>query len=334
MATDAEYESGPSDVLKIERHEGRTSTRFWAFDTQVDIVIPEEGHIAEKALAACFDACRRYEGLFSRTRRDSDVSRLNSSQGAWVALDRDTYSLIEQALRYCRDSLGYFDITMGAVCRLWDFKAHLVPSRSSLEEALSHVDWRTIDLRRDESAKRCWCRLSDPQAYLDLGGIAKGWISDRLGERVEEEGFGSYAISLGGNVKVKGGRVDGTPWKVGVRDPSRNESIVGTLAMHDGAAITSGSCERRFVKDGVVYHHILDPKNGFPVVSDISSVTVIADSGMDAEGWSTTLFALGRKQAGEFIATRPEITAALFVLEDGTVDALDNRASGSRRANG
>ena len=147
-----------------------TEARFRAFDTLVGLRAYGNASAMEQALDAAREDCERYERLLSRTLPTSDISRVNAAQGKWVPVDPVTFNVVEAALGYCEASGGLFDITIGAVSKLWDLKQGIIPNRSALEEAVRHVNWQQI--RLDRQGHRI--RLNDPEAMMDVGGIAKG----------------------------------------------------------------------------------------------------------------------------------------------------------------
>lgn len=275
------------------------------------------------------DRCRFFENRFSRTLSRSDISRLNNADGAWVEVCKETYELLQHSLRYCEESGGVFDITMGSVVRLWDFHQGVIPSKSDLSNALVHVDWRAIKLGVHDELNprnnicrrpRFSVRITDPKASVDVGGTAKGYIADDLGQLLQRYGLESYVINLGGNVLAHGVKPQGEPWRVGIQDPRASResgTILGAVALENASAVTSGTYERCFTRDGRTYHHILNPKTGFPTDTDLAGATVVAHTSLDAEGYSTTLLALGKEAAVEFVRTHETILAAYLVDNEG-----------------
>lgn len=282
-----------------------------------------------KAFEAARNRCRFFENKFSRTLSHSDISRLNNADGLWVEICKETYELLQHSLRYCEESGGVFDITMGSVVRLWDFHRGVIPDGKDIVEALTHVDWRTIKLGTREELNprndicrrpRFSARIADPRASVDVGGTAKGYIADELGRLLQDNGLSSYVINLGGNVLAHGSKPQGEPWRVGIQDPRASREsgcILGAVPLENASAVTSGTYERYFVHNGRAYHHILDPKTGYPVQTDLAGATVVARTSLDAEGYSTTLLALGKEAAVEFARTHNAIRAAYLVDDEG-----------------
>ena len=168
--------------------------------------------------------------------------------------------------------------------------------------------------------KACFAQLADPDAAVDAGGIAKGWIADALVAAMEAHGLSGTIVNLGGNVAVSGTKPTGDPWRVGIRDPRDPSQLIGAVPLVAGSAVTSGVYERCFTApDGTFYHHILDPRTGRPVETDVAGVTVICEKSIDAEGFSTTLLALGLERGLALARRHPEILQAFFIAPDGAI---------------
>lgn len=259
-------------------------------DTVVSITIYDSSD--EELIRDCMDMIERYEGLFSRTIPTSDISRLNC--GETDTVDPETASLILLGLKYGELSGGRFDITIGAVSSLWDFSSGggSVPDPALINEALAHVDYRGVTVEGTRVI------LEDPEAMLDLGAIAKGYIADRLKEYLVSKGVGSAVINLGGNTLCIGEKPGGKPFRIGVQYPFRETgALITVLSISDLSVVSSGSYERYFVSGGVSYHHILDPSTGYSVSSGLCSVTVICSSSAQADALSTICFILGEEGA-------------------------------------
>ena len=266
------------------------------------------GEQLDEALVALREAAIRFELTLSRTRPASEVSRLNDAGGAWVELSPDTLDLVDKSRAYCEASGGIFDVTMGSVTPLWNFHTGVVPEPAALAEALKHVDWHMIEVDREAGR----ARLADPKARIDLGGIAKGFIADALAQVLRDHGCDCAFVNLGGNVLTVGSRPDGTPWRIGVRDPKDPATLRAVVPVVGKSVVTSGLYERNFEKDGVFYHHILSPKDGMPVKTDVGGSTIVSDLSLDGDGYSTTLFALGVEGALAFVESRPGLEAIII----------------------
>ena len=313
-------------AYELTREDGRTQIRFAAFDTGVRICAYGSADDCTRALEQARVDCMAYERLFSRTIADSDVSRVNRARGAWTDVDGRTGELVEAALGYCSASHGAFDITIGSLSGLWDLRRGIIPNADMLAEASRHVDWRGVSVEQEDGRARV--RLEDPQAMIDLGGIAKGWIADELDRTLTNAGIDACVIDLGGNILVRGDKPDGSPWSVGLPDPSRGAGAreqaapVGTIRLARGSVVTSGIYERSCMHDGTLYHHVLDPQTGMPVDVEYPAVSVACEKSMDAEGFSTTLLALGLEEGRELAEERPEILQAYFIGWDKGIRPL------------
>lgn len=299
---------------------GGASIAFPAFDTGCLITAYGDPPVMEKTLQEARNACREYERLFSRTLPHSDIGRLNHAGGAAIEVDPRTFELLEAACGYCAASEGVFDITVGALSNLWDFKKERIPSPELRAQATAHVGWQKLVLQSRKDG-RCFAQLTDRASQVDLGGIAKGWIADELGEALMLAGAAGAMLNLGGNVLVRGAKPDRSPWRIGIRNPLAQgpDATRHSVRLQNGSVVTSGVYERSFTRRGVRYHHILDPKTGMPISCDAISASVVAERSIDAEGYSTTLLALGPERARGFLRRHPEIIQTVFILQDGTV---------------
>ena len=269
--------------------------------------------------------CEQYENLFSRTIPTSDVSRINGAQGEAVAVATETAQLVARALTYCEKSGGVFDVTAGCLTRLWDFHRGIVPEKQTLQQAVQHVDWHTVSVFQENGT--WYVQLTDPDAALDVGGIAKGWIADELGKYLQHEGFENFLINLGGNVLAHGHNAKGKPWTIGITNPFPDQSENVVVRCTGESVVTSGTYERCFQKNGVLMHHILDPQTGFPVVTDAVGATIVCKKSIDAEGFSTTALALGVEGGLAFCKAQPEIISAIFIDVRGNVRTYEAEVS-------
>lgn len=295
--------------------EPATSSTF-AFDTYCTFTV--YGDDAAPALLA--RACARYDALFDLYDSESDIARINAAAGAPTTVDPATADIIKQALTYCEEADGRFDITIGAVSTLWDFEEGVRPADSEIARALPHVDWTCVQVdETDTSAPTV--TLTDPAAKLDLGGIAKGYIADKLCELLRDETDATAAaISLGSNIAYLGEKPDGAAWETGIRDPNDpgGSRAVDTVSTRACSLVTSGLYERTFTLDDVTYWHILDPATGMPVATDTVSVTVVSPSSTRADALSTVLFIAGSEEGARLVDTYDD-TAAYFITTSGEI---------------
>ena len=269
-------------------------------------------------IAAAMELCAEYEALFSITIEGSDVWRINHAGGAPVTVAPETAAVIMDGLHYGEISGGMFDITIGRVSTLWDFSGGgTIPGESELADALETVDYRQVSVTGNT------VRLAHPGAWIDLGGIAKGYIADQIAGFLTGQGVRAAVIDLGGNVVTIGEKPDGSPWRIGVRDPSGEyDRRLGILETGAASVVTSGIYERKFEREGAIYHHILDPRTGMPVRTDLVSATVLTDDSMTGDILSTVMLLLGVEKAMQAIHLFPGFTGAVLLQEDGELILL------------
>ncbi len=283
------------------------------FDTVVTMqVYTDDDTLLSDAQAEC----QRYDSLLSKTVEGSDIWRINHADGERVSVSGDTREILEKALEYSRLSEGVFDVTVEPCVALWDFTGEgmgILPDETALAQAAAKVDWTQIDVN-DEGV------LLPAGMTIDLGAIAKGYITDRIAGFLRDRGVESGFLNFGGNVLTIGRKPDGSEWNIGIQDPlgKRDQNIVGATRVSDQAVVTSGIYERGFDLDGVRYHHILDTSTGWPVQNELAGVTIIAGSAFDADALSTTVFAMGVEKGTAFIEDLDGIEA-IFVTRDDTV---------------
>ncbi len=272
----------------------------------------DDARVLDDALAEC----GRYERLLSRTIEGSDVWKLNHAGGEPVKVSADTLEILACARQVSELSGGAFDATIAPVSTLWDFTsgAAVLPDADALAEAAARVDYTRVSIDGDA--------VTLPEGMmLDLGGIAKGYIADAVKGYLAERGVESAVLSFGGNVVTIGLKPGGKPWKVGIQDIDRptGEYMLVSKSF-GGSTVTSGIYERGFDLDGVRYHHILDPRTGWPVQNELASVTIFSDSSMWGDALATAAFALGT-EAGTALIEGIEGVEAVFIARDRTVTA-------------
>ncbi|MFQ9515290.1 MAG: FAD:protein FMN transferase [Eubacterium sp.] len=300
----------------------KVSLTNYCFDTTVTITIYSYSgeSDAEDIINGCFGLCNHYESLLSRTIEDSDVSKINNSNGQPTEVQQIVAQIINDSLEYSRLSDGAFDITIAPLTSLWDIKNNTgtIPSDQNINSALKHIDYNTISV--DEE----FVTLSDKKAQIDLGGIAKGFVADKLKSFMVSEGVTSAIIDLGGNILTIGGKSSSDDFKIGIKKPfSENASdYAATINLSDKSVVTSGIYERYFEKDGKIYHHILDTKTGFPVENNLYSVTIISGTSEAGDALSTSAFALGLDKGKELINSLDK-TEAIFITNENKIVLTD-----------
>lgn len=276
-------------------------------DTVVTVTLYDGG---KDTLNGVLDLCSGYEKMFSRTVEESDISRINKSNGEPVTVSDETAGLIKLSLAISEKSEGAFDITVTPLTELWNVNERTaVPKDEEIASALKYVGHKNVSVDGTTVTVK-------NGAKLDLGGIAKGYIADKAYDYLKSHGIKNAVINLGGNVKVLGDGKKGG-YTVGIQKPfAENGTAELTVKLSDKTAVTSGIYERFFEADGKIWHHVLDPSTGYPADNGIASVTVIAESSAIADGLSTACLVLGREKG---IALAESCGAELIMIfRDGT----------------
>lgn len=280
------------------------------FGMNTEIIHKVFGEYAQEALIASKAELARLEQSLSRFLSGSEVSRINESAGVKpVKISNENYEVLSNAIRFSEISDGLFDITIGPLIDLWDYKhASEVPKEARIQQVLPLVNYSNLLLDPHEKT----AKLRKPGQIIDLGGIGKGFASDRFIEVLKEFGITSAFTNIGGNVSTLGNKPDGSSWCVGIRHPRHEGCLLGAVWVIDKAVVTSGDYERYFIdREGERHHHILNPFTGYPTKSGLISVTIIADSAMTADALSTIVFAAGIEKGRELLAAYPGTEAVL-----------------------
>ena len=245
-------------------------------------------HVIDRLVAEVM----RLEGKYSRYQTTSFLSKINqcAEQGGELEVDEETAGLLDYAVSCYQESDGLFDITSGKLRKVWDFASGRIPESSDIEAILDYVGWE----------KLCWqrpfLRFPVPGLEIDLGGAVKEYAADRLVVMAKESGLGHGLVNLGGDIALIGPHPEGAPWEIGIRDPRVQGQLLESLRLTGGALATSGDYERYFIKDGLRYSHILNPKTGWPV-SGLASVSVVAPLAVVAGSLSTIAMLKGEEGA-------------------------------------
>lgn len=281
----------------------------------MDTIITLETHDGrgEEALAAAEALIVRLEDLWSITKEESEIYQANHNQGTLIPISPETEELISYTLELADETSGALNPALYPIVQAWGFtsRGYRIPDEEELQTLLQYADYHEIELSSQT--------LTLPEYMeVDFGAVAKGYTGDLLVETLKEYGVTSGIINLGGNVALVGSRPDGTPWRVGIRNPY-GEGNIGTLEASDSHIVTSGGYERYFTgEDGNTYWHILDPSDGAPAHSGIISSTIIGEDGRRSDGLSTAVFVMGLEQAVEYWQARGDFEMIL-VTEDNQV---------------
>ncbi len=280
------------------------------FDTIISITLYDSSKTEE--LEHCFSMAETYEQYFSTRIPDSDISKINAAAGKPVQVHEETLELIQKGITYAQLSNGKFDISIGKLTDLWDFQAKTpsVPDAKAAAAAADTIDYRKIQINGNEIS------LSDPDTAIDLGGIAKGYIADKMKSYLLSQGVTSGLINLGGNVLTIGEKADGSAYSIGIQRPfDETGASIASVSVKDRSVVTSGIYERCFEQGGIRYHHILDTETGYPYDNGLLSVSIICEDSTDGDALSTTCFALGLTQGMKLVESL-EQTEAIFITSD------------------
>lgn len=290
--------------------ESSQTREVYAMDTVM--TLEAYGQNADAALDEAVAEIERLDALWSIASSDGEIARLNAEKQ--ITASADTLALLTRAKEISAATDGLFSTTIAPLMEAWGFTSgdYRVPDEAELSALLAHVD--------DEEIAISDSTVTIPaDAKVDLGGIAKGFTSARVMEIFRENGVKNGILSLGGNVQALGTKPDGSLWRVGLQDPADERALFATLELADKAVITSGAYERNFEQNGITYHHIIDPRTGYPAESGLSSVTIVSDDGTLADGLSTALFIMGKEAAVEFWRSNRDDFDMVLLADDGAV---------------
>lgn len=274
-----------------EDQQTEASIEVFAMDTYMTLKV--YGKKPEATLEDAKKEIERLDQLWSTGNSKSEIYQLN--QKKTMKVSKETINLIKIGKEMNQKTNEIFDITIYPLMKLWGFtnEKYKVPSNKEIKKILkSNIGADNVEI--DEKNNTVTLKNN---AQIDLGGIAKGYTSQRVAKLLEKEGIYHGVISLGGNVQSIGKKIDGSRWKVGIQAPNDSMEMVGTYESFEESVITSGGYERYFKKDGKTYHHILNPATGKPSQEDLLSVTIISKDGTLADSLSTSLFIMGKDKA-------------------------------------
>lgn len=281
-----------------EKPKNLKSSRF-----MLDTIVTLDINCDQKTLEEAFLLCEKYENLLSKTRKNSDVYKLNNAND-YITVSKDTVKIIKRSVYFSGLSGGLFDITICPVTNLWDFEGTTLPDRKEIEEAIKNVNYERIKTDGE--------KVFLDGTEIDLGGIAKGYIADKLLSFFKEKNIADGIINLGGSVIVFGNKEK----SVGIAKPFSENEIVAKVNLKNKSIVTSGTYERFIDIEGKIYHHILDPKTGYSCETDLNSATVIGDTSLDLDALSTICILLGKEKATKLIE-QTENTEAVFIDKQG-----------------
>jgi thiamine biosynthesis lipoprotein len=270
----------------------------------------EEHDQLARAVDAAFTEMARVEKLLSSYLPDSEINRL-SQDGTDFQVTQETAAVLAQGLEVTRHSNGAFDMTLGRLKSLWGFNTDhpAVPDAEQVSEALAGTGPGALALTERHVTKR------NPLLQLDLGGIAKGYAVDRAIAILKQHGIASAAVNAGGDIYLLGQRGN-RPWRIGIQHPRKKDAVLETVQVSNRAVVTSGDYERFFEQDGQRYHHIFDPKSGYPA-RHCQSVTIITSNVALGDALATAAFVMGPQAGLQLLSEYPD-TEGLIVAADGS----------------
>lgn len=272
----------------------------------------------EQVKADVEDVFRQVDEKLSNWREDSEISRLNQLKTTdWLPASPEIVRLVSIAKDIHTRSDGCYDLTVKPVFDLWGFSKHTnrIPEPPEIDQVLAHVGMDKLEVDAEHNR----LRKKDPEVQIDLASIAQGYTVGAVAGRLESRGIHNYLAEIGGEMKVKGKKSDGSPWRVAIEKPTpfvREVQRIVEIHQASGTAVmTSGTYRNFFESGGKTYSHILDPKTGKPVTHNLLSVTVLHEDPTLADAWSTALLCVGEVE-GARIAEENHLKA-LFIYRDG-----------------
>ena len=292
--------------------EMQKQTRF-LMDTYCTVQVPGGLEVLD-AIEAALDRMEVVDRRFNVL--DSSNALYQFNHYSETISDQEILSLIETALKVGDESEGAFDITIYPLIERWGFFSETpsLPDKDEIKKFLEHIGSSNLTIKNGKLTKR------DQKVQIDLGGIAKGYAIKEALKVLKEFQIESALIDAGGDIYALG-KLNGKSWKIGVRNP-RGEGVVGVLEVSDMAVVTSGDYERFFEADGVKYHHLLDPKTGYPA-EGLTSVTVISSDPVLADAWSTALFIMGKEKGMPLSEKKGDLKIIMITTDGDIVSSSD-----------
>ena len=277
--------------------------------TIVNITVNSERKTAVEAINSAFTEIERIQALFSTYSYETDIARLNREGGqSMVELTPEVYELLKLSVDISSQTSGSFDVTFASLSSLWNFRADkfVPPSGIEIQKKLKYVGYE--NLLFEDRGNTAGFKMKGVRA--DMGGIAKGYAISKAVQMLKKHGITTGFVDAGGDIQVIGENI-GKSWIVGVKDPT-GSGIIGTLDLSgEDSVATSGAYERYREYNGKKYHHIINPKSGYPADSGLISVSVVCSDPVLADAYATAFFVMGFNKTAEFLIENKSISVIL-----------------------
>ncbi len=300
----------------------RYSTRTYSsersafvMDTIVDIKIVTKNKDANEILDYAFKLMEDYENKFSFYNNKSQIWKFNNSIIDSLLIDDDLKEILSISKELYQKTNKHYDITIGALSEIWDFDNEVLPTNKEIEKAIQVTGFKKLKIQNNY--------LHKPDGMkINLGSLAKGYIVDKVVEYLKQQNVISGFVNAGGDMRIFG---RGKPFKIGIQHPrSESNEIIDVINVGNMSVVTSGDYERYFMKDGKRYHHIINPLTGYPSQNAIS-VTVISETALIADAYSTALFLLEPEQSLKLAEETDELEAVVYFIKDDKIEKLETK---------
>ena len=289
-----------------------------AFMLDTIITLKYYGSDADAAAKESIDRLNAIDLKMSTFKPSSEISKINASAGqAPVKVSADTFFVIQRAIQISKEDQGGFDISIGPLVNLWGIGTphQKLPTKSEIDTVKKLVDFNDIVLDKTNLT----VKLKRKGQAIDLGGIAKGYAADQLKAICIKHNITSAFLSLGGNVYAIGNNTNKAPWRVGIQDPHSDiGQYIGIINVTDKSVVTAGNYQRFFIKNGIRYHHLIDPLTGYPADKGIISATIISSTSINCDALSNTTYILGVDKSIKLIESMNDVDA-IFITSDKKV---------------
>lgn len=297
------------------------SKQFYCLGTIISLTA--YGSLAETAINKSEERLNDIDNKMSVFKPDSEISKINFfASKQFQKVSSDTYFVIKKAAYYSGLSHGTFDPTIRPLVKLWSIgkENFRIPTNHEIKESLKLVNYKDIIFEENSSS----IMLKNEKQSLDVGGIAKGYAADEINKIFRNYKIKSGIIDLGGNIYTVGKKPNGENWNIGIQNPIKPRgSYVGILSLSNKSIVTSGGYERYSTENNKIYHHILNPKTGYPAENEIISTTIISDKSIDGDGLSTGLYIMGLKKSINLIESLDGIDA-VFITKNNKIYLTSN----------